>query len=495
MIDHEKSEQQQRVKVNLSGGFVSVGDFKVLLEAIDAAGIRKVKIGTRQQLLFSASPVQIEELAYDFFNQELLHEVNDTRYPNIVSSYVADGIYNQPNWLREGIYKDILASFTATPKFKINIVDATQSLVPYYTGNLNFVSSEIGNYWHLYIRWPKTNQIYTWSSLVYSLDIAPISEELETAILGKKEVSEEEITGICTTLEASMTASKQFLFQEQASPLVESEFRLPYYEGFNRYDDKYWLGIYQPDESYRVSFLLDVCKICQTTRVGQLYTTPWRSLIIKDIHQEDRKEWDSILDKHRINLRHASNQLNWQIEDWCEPALKLKRSIVRYFDRWNIRTYRLSFGIKIGSNSGIWGSIIIKSTGEESNGGVFDVFHTKDFNANSHTLVPYQRGISGKVLPGTLKTLCDHFYDLTPHNTDMPDEQAVVALPEPTHGAQESLFQCSHCLSVYDPFYGDLLASIKPGTEFANLPVDYTCGLCDSPKKDFRPINKISTTT
>ncbi len=203
----------QRVKVNLPGGFVSVGDFRALLEAAGEVGIKTVKVGTRQQLLFSATPEQMEELDYHFFNQELLHEVNENRHPNIVSSYVADGIYNQQHWLREGVYKDILASFEFTPKLKINIVDANQSFVPYYTGNLNFVSSRVGNYWHVYIRWPKTNQVFGWSSLVYSMDIAAISSELEAIILDKGDLSEDEIAAICGGLESKIKEAGQFHFQ------------------------------------------------------------------------------------------------------------------------------------------------------------------------------------------------------------------------------------------------------------------------------------------
>jgi hypothetical protein len=31
-------------------------------------------------------------------------------------------------------------------------------------------------------------------------------------------------------------------------------FNLPYYEGLNRYDNRYWLGIYQRDELFSVRF-------------------------------------------------------------------------------------------------------------------------------------------------------------------------------------------------------------------------------------------------
>src|SRR3546814_17668159 len=89
----------------------------------------------------------------------------------------SDLIFNQPRWLREGIYKDILASFEFVPKLKVNIVDANQSLVPYYAGNLNFVSSDVGNFWHVFIRWPKTNRIFEWSSLVYRSEERRVGKE------------------------------------------------------------------------------------------------------------------------------------------------------------------------------------------------------------------------------------------------------------------------------------------------------------------------------
>ena len=477
----------QRVKVNLPGGFVPIGDFSALLTAIASVGVQTVKVGARQQLLFAATPGQLDELIYDFFGQELLHEVNADYYPNIVSSYVSDGIFNQSRWLREGIYKDILASFESVPKLKINIVDANQSLVPYYTGNLNFVSSDIGNFWHVFIRWPKTNWIFEWSSLVYSMDIGVICRQLELLILDGDGLPRDNGEALGPNLESRVKELVQFHHQEPVQPLVEPEFRLPYYEGFNRYDEKYWLGIYRPDETYTVSFLLDVCKACQTSRIGQLYTTPWRSWIIKDIRQEDREVWDHILDKHRVNLRHGSNELNWQVEDWCEPALRLKRSIVRYFHQWNIRTYRLCFGIKIGSNSGIWGSIILKTAPEKGRESHFDVLHTEGFNANSRVLIPYKQGVTQQALPNVLKALCDDFYDSAVGGS-LAADRPVAHLPQASEDEVPAhrQFQCMHCLSVYDPVYGDVLAAVPPGLAFDDLSEDYTCGLCGAPKKDFK---------
>jgi hypothetical protein len=38
--------------------------------------------------------------------------------PNIVSSYVADTIFNTEGWLKEGVYKDIFDLFTHQPKLE-----------------------------------------------------------------------------------------------------------------------------------------------------------------------------------------------------------------------------------------------------------------------------------------------------------------------------------------------------------------------------------------
>src|SRR3546814_8861742 len=133
----------------------------------------------------------------------------------------SDLIFNQPRWLREGIYKDILASFEFVPKLKVNIVDANQSLVPYYAGNLNFVSSDVGNFWHVFIRWPKTNRIFEWSSLVYSMDIGEVCRQLELLMLDGDGLPRDPGVAFGPSLESTVKELVQFHHQEPVQPLVE----------------------------------------------------------------------------------------------------------------------------------------------------------------------------------------------------------------------------------------------------------------------------------
>ena len=155
---------------------------------------------------------------------------------------------------------------------------------------------------------------------------------------------------------------------------------------------KFWLGLYQRNELFSLAFLRDICRICMETKVGQLYSTPWKSLIIKNIEDRHRPLWSSVLDKHRINVRHASNELNWQVEDTNEEGLGIKQSIIRQFDKDDIRTFGLCLAIKTQANSGLFGSVIVRKQLTTIRGKLkpldrFDILYTEDFNPNSKNFI------------------------------------------------------------------------------------------------------------
>ncbi|MCA1481608.1 hypothetical protein, partial [Bradyrhizobium sp. NBAIM08] len=102
--------------------------------------------------------------------------------PNIVSSYPAVDIFTTDTWVREGVYKDIFHSFDYAPAVKINITDSNQSFVPFFTGHINWVSSTAMHFWYLYIRFPKTDQVYCFPELIYTNDISRVSKQVEGII-------------------------------------------------------------------------------------------------------------------------------------------------------------------------------------------------------------------------------------------------------------------------------------------------------------------------
>jgi len=476
------------IKINLPGGIVSTGDLQSILRGAESAGTSSISFGNRQQLYFEIDEDQLEDLEHHFFVSDTVYEVNANNHPNMISSYVSEDIFDSTGWLREGVYKDILDSFSFTPTLKINLVDSSQTFIPFFTGNINFISSEVSNYWYMYVRFPKTNQIYCWSSLIYSEDISEMSKRIESAILESPALRHGVNAADDHFLEENVSPLSGSIRQLPSSALKLPSFQIPCYEGFNRYGDKYWLGIYRRNEHFSIGFLKDVCAMCVQTRIGQLYTTPWRSLLIKGITAADHEQWKFLILKHGIRTRHATSELNWQIEDLCEPGLHLKLALAKAFDEEDLSTGDLCFAIKMNPKAGLFGSVILKRThvldGTEER---FDILHTADFNPNSKNTVCYRKDVTTAALAEVLAELCLYYQD-----------QIVSAIHhnhiEPVSGADidtlDTVFQCTFCLSVYDEKTGDEPGGVAPGTLFEALPETFRCPLCEAEKSAFTEMER-----
>ena len=277
-------------------------------------------------------------------------------------------------------------------------------------------------------------------------------------------------------------------------PLELPQFKLPYYEGYNSYGNKSWLGLYQRNELFTVAFLKDICRICTDTKIGQLYTTPWKSLIIKNIEEKHRHHWSFILDKHRINVRHASNELNWQVEDSNEEGLSIKQSIIRQFDKEDIRTFGLCLAIKTQPNTGLFGSVFVRKQFNMIRGKLkpldkFDILYTEDFNPNSKNYITYRTGIHKEHLAVYLISLCKFYYEKQCEKDEQSETHYKTGDADSAEASEKEVYQCIHCLTVYDEEIGEPENNIEPGIPFIDLPETYQCPLCESAKNDFQPIH------
>src|SRR5207249_2926877 len=122
--------------------------------------------------------------------------------------------------------------------------------------------------WYLYVRFPKTTMMYPWPVLIYSDDIPRISKLIESIIFSSKHLfyDRPDINGF--KLYEMVQAAENFTTQAITLNLQLPDFGVPYYEGFNKYGNKTWLGIYRRDELFDVSFLKDICNICLQTKIG-----------------------------------------------------------------------------------------------------------------------------------------------------------------------------------------------------------------------------------
>lgn len=469
------------IKVNLAGGVVSPGDLQEILEIAEGAGANHVRIGNRQQLYFTVRAENLEDLELEMFKAELTYEVDNHQYPNILSSYVTDDIFSAESWLREGVYKDIFDLFNYQPKLKINLIDQYQTFVPFFTGNFNFITSVVSNYWYWYIRFPKTNATYCWPALIYSADIPQVSKLAEQIILENKDLFYDQPETDHKLFHRLLSNQIKVAAQAIKEPLKLPEFQLPYYEGFNHYGNrKYWLGIYRRNEIFSINLLKDICAACFKTRIGQLYTTPWKSLIIKGINEADCESWRHLLNKHRINVRHAYNELNWQLENLCEESLEMKKQLVKELEEDDVRTYKLCFAIKIHPKSGLMGSVVVR----KRDNGLFDISHTRDFNPNTKEYIAYKTGVEACRIGNHLGNLCNTYYELLSSNLAPGYEPKPDTSNDAEPEKQHFVYQCRHCFTLYDPAFGDEMNNIAPHTKFEDL-ADYACPVCDAEKEAF----------
>lgn len=477
------------IKINFRGGIISPGELHDVLVATVRSGIHYVRFGLRQQLLIDVPVENVQSLTEQLSLMPLLYELDKDEYPNITSSYAAEEVFIHNTWLSEGVYKDIFDGIRFSPRLKINVSDTNQSFTPMLTGNINWVaSSSAPHFWHLFVRFPKTNIIYEWSQMVYTNDVANMSAEIEKIIFEHRSLFYDNPSASGNALFEKIMIDR-FITRPAGKPAVLPSFNLPYYEGLNRYNNKYWLGIYRRDELFPASFLIDICRLALVTKIGQLCSTPWKSVIVKGIEEKDKLEWNHLLEKHSINMRHAANELNFQVEDNCRPALQLKNYLVRKLNENDTRTFGVCIGIKTKRKSEVFSNILVRRKPLISFFGIgmfylYDILCARNFNPNERTGFAYSRNNPKFLLGEQLRRSVISYYRYRSEK-NIPDEKMkpeVIAAKTHDRLQKRYVFQCSHCLTV----------SAGAGKPMDSLPGEYACSVCDAPAADMRRVEAAS---
>jgi rubredoxin len=470
------------IKINFHGGIISPGDLYNILVAVTGAGVLNVSFGLRQQLLIEADNEHSSLLTAELKKLNVFFETDGDQYPNIVSSYPAEEVFINNTWLSEGVYKDILDLVDYQPALKINISDSNQSFTPLLTGNINWVASASAqHFWHLFIRFPRTNVVYEWTQLVYTNDIARLSKDIESVIyanserfLGNNEAKGEELFNLLKT--------DHYITKPAESPALLPAFNLPYYEGLNRYNNKYWLGVYRRDELFSIDFLKELCLLCLDTRIGQLCSTPWKTIIVKGIEEKDKTKWNHLLEKYQVNIRHAANELNFQVEDNCRKGLEIKNYLVRALNNDDIRTFGVCIGIKTRKKSEVFSSILIRRKPLIRIFGlelfpVYDILCAHDFNPNERTGFIFSKNNPRFLLVEQLRRSVVAFYNYRSTVKRKAEKSLIAKKEAQAKPVIEYVHQCKDCLTVYDE-------------GLTEPPFDYTCPLCEAPREDFNKIEK-----
>ena len=237
------------ITINFSGGIISPGYLLKILSVCKTFHVFDVKFGLRQQAIIEVMKDDAEKFSNELSALGVDFNCESEDYPNIVSSYPAEEIFITNTWLSEGTYKDILDLFDYRPRYKINISDINQSFTPVLTGNINWVAAKDDpHFWQLMIRFPKTNFVTEWDQMVYTNDVAKASKCIE-ALFDREDYADNSYEKLAETIFAALLQLK-IILKPATHKTNLPDFNLPYYEGLNRYGDKYWLGIYRRDEIF-----------------------------------------------------------------------------------------------------------------------------------------------------------------------------------------------------------------------------------------------------
>ncbi|AEE52437.1 rubredoxin [Haliscomenobacter hydrossis] len=473
--------RQNLQRILVRGGVLSPSELKQIVELAELAGIDALMFGSRQDILLPTDQ-DLSVIAQDF-PQLSIENLSANVYQNILCSYVSADIFPGTAWLSSAMYLYVLEQFTEPQKLEINITDPKQRLVPLFTGHLNFIASSVEDYWHFYVRLPHWQKPEAFPVLIYSWDMARIAKAIENLSAPIADIATL-FNYLNTTLETNSRVPQE--------PLQLPSYTFPYYEGMNRFNvDQYWLGLYWRNNRYDLTFLKAMCDLCFECKIGKICITPWKSFIVKGIHQRYEMAWQKLLGRFGINERHSSLEMNWHVPASDDEAMDLKRFIVRNFDQNDISTYGLTFGIT-STYSINFTSILIQRNPQPrvvqhfQVRPTYNVLHAKNFDPNTLQYETYAQDVDKIELPGLLMELSRLYFEGL-GAVSAAQKPLVVAVPPPIrhlHDHHEA-FQCPNCLSVYDSRFGDVLQNILAGVAFSALPEDYCCGVCETGKEEF----------
>ncbi|MEM8894753.1 MAG: rubredoxin [Bacteroidota bacterium] len=462
---------KELVRVFVKGGIISTGDFYKVLLVAEKLGAEHINLGSRQDILIPSKERDLSIIDEEFAAINAYYEINNFEYQNISSSYVAQEIVPGKLWLASHIYHYILNSFDYRPKLRVNVVDSSQSLVPLFTGQVNFIASDQENFWYVYLRFAEISTVpFQLPLMVYSEDLVKVAKCIE---YNELVVQGMDYSQIFDYLTSNVSLNTQPVTEGLSLP----EINFPYYEGINRISDgKYWLGLYWRDNQYKIPVLKAIIEKAIETNIGNVSLTPWKSFVIKGIQEKDLTGWEKLLGRFGMNLRHSALELNWHLPALNKAALDLKFYLVRELDKMDISTYGLTFTIKTSDDITLFTSIVIEFISDDT----FNILYSKDFNPNLNNYRVYASEVPKTVLASLIVELSRMYFEN--FKEDRPLSSKVKSISD---NVRKELFQCIHCQTIYDPEFGDVSNAIPKGTPFNKLPASYVCSTCGSPRSDF----------
>jgi len=110
----------------------------------------------------------------------------------------------------------------------------------------------------------------------------------------------------------------------------------------------------------------------------------------------------------------------------------------------------------------------------------YNVLFAKNFDPNTKEYIVHAQDVDKQELPSILIELSKKYFDEL--GNPVLEVSTTAAKKEIK---EQDIHQCQECLTLYNSEYGDVTQGIEKGVLFKDLPEDYHCSLCESPKSNF----------
>ncbi len=464
------------------GGHIAPNDLRQVAGWAADYGLTNVEISNRQSVLLGPLKTTVrEDLNRRIQALGLPTDAGQPNGQNIVSSLPATDVFPDTPWLTAGVYLDVLAQFGMAPRLKVNLIDPVQTLVAPFTGNINMVASPEPNCWYAFLRPSGSVRRYRWPILIDSESIGAFVQAVE-----KHYFANEADTGNRATLDTfyrAVMADFQGRTRRVTHDMTLPDAQTSVYEGFHQTrNGNYWLGLYRKNYAFSLDFISALCDLCRNTRIGKLYLTPYKTLLIKDIREADRPSWERLLGRFGIRTNLPAWHLNWHLPNADEQTVLIRNQLINQLDEADARTDALSFAVNVPFSEAA-ASVVLHRNRDVGPGRptTFDIYQRAGYSTTNTQYVLFAKSQSLAQLSENIRQLSLAYYErLSAPEAALPDSAADPSAEQPKH----LVHQCPNCRSRYDARYGEPQRGIAAGTAFNEL-AGYVCGVCEEEKSAF----------
>ena len=452
--------------INSPGGFFTPKDLQHCARAAKNHGLY---FGQRQNIIIpdvSFKHSELQKLSDSISSEDYYNHTN-----NIVCSHAAGGLAENNDWAYlNDAYLEILSQIHSPPKLKVNLCSREQSLFPIFSGQLNFITAEEEGYWHLVVNVSNKRQLLPF--LFRSNQVHRVIELID----------EYNRPGTPLDSEQIMTPLSQQLIIDSQQQELELYAKHPSdYEGFQQMrNGKFSLNIFSNHKIWDPRFVSELCDMASKQGLGRIYLTAGRSLLLKHIEENLCFEWQNLIGRYNITLRHSEQDLSWIVPAEKRELVHIKEKIIQ-----RLHAGGLSFqGLYIALDPAEFecGAQIIIRSQKQADKYTYQVFHKQDFDYRRNLFLCDGNDLNFEQLLVLLYSLRKMFFQ----HSSRQNIVVMQALQTRDNIEQEtSVYQCPNCLTQYHEKVGQPHIGVAAGTTFIQLPDDWACELCDTKKEEF----------